>query len=118
MAYKYENPLDYGYKQFKLTKKQHNELFKYRKHEWFNKFEYYYNDKRILIHQFTDWKVAVVSIFAVPILIILHGVNNTKRIFDELIGLFNQKKGGHFTGDSIEKGSETYNKIMEMINEQ
>lgn len=28
--YVYNNPLDDGYKKFKLTKQQHNKLFKYR----------------------------------------------------------------------------------------
>jgi len=32
--YIYKNPLENGYKQFKLTRKQHNKLFKHIKFKW------------------------------------------------------------------------------------
>ena len=43
MNYTYKSPIDSGYTQFKLTKKQHNALFKYRQIKWQDGYEYYYS---------------------------------------------------------------------------
>ena len=56
VQYQYVDPIKNGYKKFKLTRKQHNELFpkkqiKNRSIDWKSKYEYYYNDDRIIMER-------------------------------------------------------------------
>lgn len=113
--YVYENPLDQGYKQFKLTKKQHNQLFKYCQIKWYDKYEYYYNKHEIIMHEFLNQKAVIITTILFPISLLFAGLSNTKRCLKELKECYNQKKCGSFSGDSIYSGTETYNKIMEII---
>lgn len=39
--YKYSNPIERGYTMFRLTKRQHNNLFKYRQIKWSDRYDYY-----------------------------------------------------------------------------
>lgn len=117
MEYQYRNPIDRGFKQFTLTRKQHNSLFKYRQMRLWDRYEYYYNEHMILLHKFTrNWVVAV-NVLLLPHLIILHGVSNTKKIMRELREMIDQKRYGCFIEDSAHSGSETYSKVMDMMNE-
>jgi hypothetical protein len=54
--YEYINPLNKGFKKFKLNKKQHNSFFKYRQTRWFDRYEYYYNEQEIEINRFYNKK--------------------------------------------------------------
>jgi hypothetical protein len=114
--YKYVNPIDKGYIRFKLTKKQHNEIFKNRKLKWNGKSEYYYNENQIIIHTFTNWKAILLTTILFPIFILLHGITNIKEIWKELLELYNQKETGSFVSDFVPKNSNTYDQIMNIIN--
>lgn len=114
--YKYISPIDKGFKQFKLTKKQHNSLFKYRQIRWFDKYEYYYNDSMIELHRFYNWKVVIVSTLFFPVTLFINGIGNIKEIIKELKSMYKQKEIGSFSGDSIWKDSDTYTKVIEIIN--
>ena len=111
--YKYINPLDKGYKQFTLTKKQHNEFFNYRKITWADRYEYYYNENRIIIHRFVNWKGILCATLTFPVVVLLNGVVNFKSIWKELIDLYNQKESGSFSSDSVHGAR--YEKIMKLI---
>jgi hypothetical protein len=113
--YTYKDPLKIGYKQFKLTKKQHNKLFKYRQIKWQDKYEYYYNDKEVILHKFYNWKVIVLQIVFLPIIILLNGLINIKETWKDTIKLFKQKETGYFIGDSAYSGTYLYNKIIDII---
>jgi len=117
--YIYKNPIDNGFKQFKLTKQQHNKLFIYRQIKWHDKYEYYYNDRCILLHKFDNWKFMVLSTILFPLLlsmtVIMEGLKNIKEIIIEYKELYNQKKYGSFSTDSIEKNSDIYNEVMKLI---
>jgi len=113
--YIYKNPLDKGYKQFYLTKKQHNKLFEYRQIKWHDKYEYYYNDKHILLHKFCNWKGILFTTIILPVIVLYEGVSNFKEIMIEYKELFNQKKCGSFSGDDIWNGTDMYNKVMKVI---
>lgn len=115
--YVYKNPLEQGYTQFKITKKEHNELFQYRKKTWVNKFEYYYKNNHIIIHQFVNPLAIIFSVIAFPVFILIHGFGNIKELLKEYKGLFNQKKYGSFSGDDIWSKSEIYDKVMKIIKE-
>jgi len=116
--YIYTNPLDEGYKQFKLTKKQHNELFQYRQIQWRDKYEYYYNENHIIMHKFVNLPSKILITILFPIFLLIYGIGNFKELIEEMKRGYNQKKYGSFTGDDIYKGSTTYNKVMEIINKK
>ena len=113
--YVYRNPLDNGYKQFKLTKQQHNKLFKYRQIKWCDKYEYYYKDNRILIHKFGNWKLIILQTVLFPFNVLYAGFSNFKELIDEYKSMYNQKKYGSFVADSVGKSSKIYDEIMEII---
>lgn len=114
--YIYENPLDQGYKQFKLTKKQHNTLFKYRQIKWYDKYEYYYNDNEIILHRFTNIYAIILGTILFPIAILLEGIVNIKDTCRDYKRMCNQKKYGSFSGDNIWRDSELYKQITNIIN--
>jgi hypothetical protein len=116
--YKYKNLLEQGYKQFKLTKKQHNELFPICCKKVWNKFEYYYNDNHIILHQFASPIVIVLTVIVFPIIVLINGFGNIKEIIREYRDAFNQKKYGNFISDTVWSNTETYNKIMKIIGKE
>jgi hypothetical protein len=115
--YVYKDPLENGYKQFKLTKKQHNKLFKHRQMKWYDKYEYYYNDKEVVLHKFISWKGVIFETIMFPINLLINGLGNFKEIVDTYKKLYNQKEHGYFSSDNAYRGSDTYNKVMEVLNE-
>jgi len=114
--YIYTNPLDEGYKQFKLTKKQHNGLFKYRQITWRDKYEYYYNENKILIHKFANLPTIILATILFPFYLLFYGLGNFKELIKEMKSGYNQKKYGAFSVDSTTNGSDTYKAIMKIIN--
>ena len=116
--YVYENPINQGYKQFKLTKKQHNYLFPNRKKVWKNKFEYYYNDNNIILHLFASKRVIIANTIMFPTIVLINGLGEIKEIIKTFKGLYQQKKYGSFSGDSIWSNSELYDKIIKIINRE
>ena len=116
--YEYKNPIDQGYKQFHLTKSQHNKLFEHRQIKWHDKYEYYYNDKEIIMHNYNNWKSITLYTLAFPILLIYHGLSNIKETISDYKELFNQKKYGSFVSDSVYKDKNKeclYEEIMKVI---
>jgi hypothetical protein len=113
--YQYKNPIDQGYKQFNLTKKQHNELFPYRKKTWLVKYEYYYNQYEILLHKFATIPAIILETLLFPVNVLICGLADIKDLIKDVKGLYRPKKYGSFVGDSVYKGSEAYEKIMQII---
>lgn len=114
--YKYEDPLDKGYTKFKLTKKQHNSLFKNRQIIWKNKYEYFIKDTDILMYSLPSNLLIVLATLAYPFVLLIMGVFNFKEINSEYYGLYNPKKTGAFSSDQIWKSrGSTYNEIKEIL---
>lgn len=113
--YKYRNPLDDGYKQFKLSKKQHNKLFEYRQIKFFEKYEYYYNDNCILMHRFHNNLFIILNIILFPFTILFHGFENIKQIWVDFKSMFHQKQSGFFSTDDIGSKHDLYKEIMKII---
>jgi hypothetical protein len=116
--YIYKNPLDNGYKKFKLSKKVHNQLFKHRQIKWIDRYEYYYNDKQIILHNFYNPLAIILNTIMFPISVLLNGIINIKECWLDLKKSYNQKKYGSFSSDSIYNSSDIYKKIMDIINEK
>lgn len=111
--YIYKSPLEQGYKQFKLTKKQHNKLFKNRLIKWCDRYEYYYNNNEVILHRFGNWKAIIIQTILFPVYLLLYGYIDIKDEFKEI---YNQKKYGAFLSDSVTNGSNLYKEIIENIN--
>ena len=111
--YKYVNPIDKGYIQFNLTKAQHNKLFPKQKKKWCNKYEYYYKNTHILLHEFTSTLGKITVTLLLPFMILFHGIKNTKEILIEYKRMLNEKKYGAFISETIWDD----NKCQEIINE-
>jgi hypothetical protein len=111
--YSYKDPTETGYKRFKLTKKQHNQLFPNRKVRWFCRYEYFYNDWYVLLHQFTNWKGIVVNTLLAPVLVLMYGIVEMKREYKRL---YNEKELGAFSSNTVRSKSEKYDEIMNIIN--
>jgi hypothetical protein len=116
--YIYKNPLENGYKQFKLTRKQHNKLFKHIKFKWTDKYSYFYNDNNILIYEFTNIPTKILMIIIFPIILLLDGIANIKEIIEEYKSMCNQKKYGSFCSNSIPSNTDTYKEIINIINKE
>ena len=114
--YKYVDPIENGYTEFKLTKKQHNEIFKYRKRKWTDNYKYYYNDKRIIMHKFYNYRAVLVATLCFPVWVILNGLMSFKEICGELRDLYNQKESGCFTKEHVY--GDRYDEIMKIVNEK
>lgn len=115
MAFKYNDPLTRGYTKFKLTRKQHNEIFPNYKVNWVVKCEYYYKDDNILIHRFTSPLAVVVNILLIPVAVLMNGLGNIKEICRDYKRILNQKETGDFSTDFVYKDNEKFNKIKELI---
>lgn len=113
--YKYKCPTEYGFTKFKLTKRQHNSLFKYRQIKWNDKYEYYYNNQSVILHNFTSNSAVVLSTILFPVLVLFAGLSNFKKCIKELKELYNQKEYGAFVRDDIHFDSNKYNEIMKII---
>jgi len=114
-TYKYVSPLDSGMKQFKLTKEQHDTIFANHKRKWCWKYKYYYDDKLVTIHRYTNVLGIVFMTLLYPINILLCGLKDLKDLNSEMYKLYHQKKTGYYTSHSVFKGSDTYKKIMEIL---
>ncbi|RXZ78036.1 hypothetical protein EBB07_28685 [Paenibacillaceae bacterium] len=101
--FKYADPLKNGYKQFNLTKKQHNRLFKYRQRTWTDYYEYYCNDNHIIMHRFTSLIAKCVTTLLFPLTFFVYGIANHKEIIRDHKRVFNEKKYGSYYSDHISK---------------
>lgn len=122
-AYTYDDPLERGYKKFKLSKKQHNHLFPKRKRKWNTTYEYFYNEHRVILQQYTSKRAIMLTTLLFPVLILFAGLSNFKEALTEMKWLYNEKKYGKFSSDWIGKGqhrkedNEKYFEIMRVIGE-
>ena len=101
--YTYRNPVDRGYKKFNLEKKQHNYLFPKRKKKWNTRYEYYYNNERVIIQQFSSYSAITLTTVLFPVLILFAGLSSFKEAITEMKWLFNEKKYGKFSEDWINR---------------
>lgn len=116
MSYKYESPIDRGYKRFYLSRRLHNQLFPLYKTRWYRSYEYYWSEHDIRIDVFVSNLGIALETFGFPVNILLNGLMNTKEIFRSIRKLYGQKESGSFYSWNIWNDSETYRKVMEVVN--
>lgn len=105
--YVYTSPVENGYVRIKLTRKEHEKIFK-RKPSRITKREYYKRNNEILVHYFDPLWIVVLNIILYPFLLLMCGLSNIKELNRDIGRSFNQKQGGHFYSDHkyLNKGSE------------
>ncbi|GFN32476.1 hypothetical protein [Paenibacillus xylaniclasticus] len=109
------DPVSIGYKKFNLSTKQHNILFKNRKKKIFEKYEYYYNDREVILRRFINWLGIIYLVLLAPVYLIMKGLENIPELLIEYKHLFNQKKYGNFSSDCVSANSQLYGDIMYAI---
>lgn len=115
MSYEYISPIDKGYKRFYLSRRLHNQLFPFHPTHWYRKYEYYWNERRISIHVFTNnWCVALETL-CFPLNVLVNGLTNTKEIAETIFKLYRQKKCGSFHSYEIWRDTEVYPKVMSIV---
>lgn len=113
--YVYECPTKRGYIKFKISKKDHNEIFKYRKTVWHSNYEYYVKDNHIIMQLIPTKLVCMLSTLFYPVAVLFHGSCNYKEIYtDSVTKCWCIKKYGSFSRDEIHKreGDDTFERIM------
>ena len=107
-TFKYKSPTEDGYKKIKLTKKQHNKLFKYRQMIWYDKYDYYLKGDNIIIERTNNILFKIVLTLAAPFLIIVEGF---KVVIPEYIREIKGKKIGAHTVDNGKLDGDVVEKI-------
>ncbi|HEY8805270.1 MAG TPA: hypothetical protein VIM42_09250 [Clostridium sp.] len=114
--YIYKDPRDRGLIKFKISKKQHNSIFKHRKITWRDKYEYYYDDKEIIMHRFVKMPLIFLAVLLFPVIVLMTGILNIKEAFTDVKKSLNQKKYGGFSSDQLWYNTEPYKAMMKIIN--
>ncbi len=100
---------------FKLTKKQHNEIFKNSPIKFGDKYFYYYReeDNSILYEKYLNWMAVTIVTFFLPMTLIVTGLENYKEIISDTVDLYRQKKSGSFSVEYVfDKEKERVLKII------
>lgn len=120
MTYVYENPLEHGYKRFKLSRKEHNNLFPVNKISIFKslkfKYEYYYSDSFIKIQTLISLPYIILATILAPIAFIFYGIVNFKELVNEYKRVYNQKKYGSFISNNIWSTTDAFKAIKQLKN--
>ena len=102
--YEYIDPISKGFKRIKVSRKNHNQVFKYRKRSFLkdltNTTEYYENSGVILVQNVPSVFGKVLLFVFSPIVIIYHGIGN-KEIYTDIKRALFAKRYGAFTSDYI-----------------
>lgn len=102
MAYVYKDPLDEGFREFTLSKKDHNSLFENRQIKWWMKYEYYLKDNTIRMYQLPTKLVCILGTLLYPVAVVYYGFSNYKDVWKESVTeMWNAKKCGSFSSDEI-----------------
>jgi hypothetical protein len=102
MAYKYECPTSKGYERFRISNKDQNRIFEYRKTEWSTNYEFYVKDNHIIMYAIPNVLGCIASTLLLPIGILVNGLSNTKETYRSMVTrVWNCKECGAFSGDDI-----------------
>lgn len=116
MTYKYVDPLTQGYKQVKITRKQHRELFSDKLH-WTTKVEYYIRSDSLLVHKTTNWVGWAIMTLLIPYLIAYEGIQGWEDSKRSLKQFYREKKFGKHTEHKIWQSSTSYKIFKKLMTE-
>lgn len=102
--YQYVDPLTKGFTKIKVSKENHNKIFKYKKRTILKdiktKVEYYESDKEILIQFLPTVFTKVLLLLIAPFIILFYGIGNPD-VYSDIKRIIFPKKYGSFTSDII-----------------
>lgn len=116
MTYQYENPIENGYTQIYIHRKQWNKLYPHAKLHWSQYNEYYINENSLLVHKFYCIYVGYLNLLLFPCNLLVYGILNYKEVKLDTLKLINQKKYGAFSSNILWKSKFTP-ELEELINE-
>ena len=101
------------YERLKISRRNHNILFPYKKLGLFKKARYYLtvDGNKFVLAISINFLGKIVVIALLPLTIVLEGVSNTKSIFKEYRSLIKDKSQNL---DDVNKGVELFDKIMKV----
>ena len=119
-SYKYECPTKHGYLKFRISRKEQDRIFKYRKWVWSINHDYYVKDTHIIMQKIPNVYGCIASTLLLPIGVLLEGLANTKETYKNMVvKVWKAKKYGSFSSDDIHKreGCDgTFDKLMSVAN--
>jgi len=102
--YVYKDLTKEGYEHFRISRKEQNDIFEYRKWEWSCTYDYYYKDKTIVIECIPNIWGCIASTLLLPLGMVLEGLSSTKDIYHNMVTrTWQAKKYGAFSSDTIYK---------------
>lgn len=113
--YKYECPTKRGFKKFRVSKRDQNRIFKYRKARWSHNYEFYVMDETIIMQRIPSVRLCLLATIALPLSVFLCGVVNYKKIYREsVVDTWNAKEQGAFSSNGIRKrkGDDTFERVI------
>ena len=117
--YEFKYTPENGYYMAKMSRNDHNKLFSKRQINIWQSYTYAVNEEKghIVMMRHASLLAIVLSIFAYPFIMLIHGIANYNEINDEYKCGINWKRCGSFSCDEVWKSwnGETYQKIMSAI---
>ena len=111
--YEYICPTEQGFKRVYFTKAQHNEIFPNRPTKWTKSYEYYIDDKKLIVHQFDSKLIVLLNVLLFPVNVLYAGFMNFGELIDEYKRTFKPKKYGSFIPDAVwNEGLTTAKRIL------
>lgn len=114
MQYEYQCPTAKGYKRIKVSKAQHNSVFKYRKRTLLKSLvhrqEYYDNGNQIIVQHLPTLITKILCVVLLPVNLLFYGVGNLDELMKDTKRIIQPKKHGSFSSDVI--SDEQYSKLM------
>lgn len=111
--YQYKDPVDYGMKRVKLSRKDHDLIFPKRKLNLFQRYEYYIDDNKLTMQSYTNFLGKTWAIVIAPVAIIFYGAIT---YFKEAHEVFNERKKGAFVEETVFKGRNgSYEKVAHAV---
>lgn len=107
----YKHPLERGFVQFKVPKKDHNEIFEHRQIKWTCRYEYFISENSIEMHKYISLRAKLVNVLLYPLNLILYGLSSFKDVNDDFYKIWFQRKTASYSSDYISKNHNSYNKL-------
>ena len=114
MEYKYTAPEKIGMRKVKLSKKDHNELFKRRKRRIFDHYDYYVGEDTFLMERTLSWFSIIIYTLILPF-VCLASLIECKNTFNDWKSLFKQKEKGKHISNIIYSNSDLFGEILDRI---
>lgn len=112
--YRYKCPTKRGYTKIKISKHQHNKIFK-RKLTWRQSYDYYWGPNSIIMHRRTSFLAKLSFIMLLPVALIWYGFSGFAEIMSEIHFVFDEKSSGKFLEDIIWNYQNSPNKYYEKL---